>query len=74
VALVVAFPKQVTMFLDAPIQYDLKNIEIDVPAVGGEAPAFTVPEKSADPLQDLLNRQQKEEESANDDLMKQFKK
>ena len=74
VALVVAFPKQVTMFLDAPIQYDIKNIEIDVPGVGGEPPTFTVPEKSTDPLQDMLNQQEKEQESANDALMKELKK
>ena len=36
VALVVAFPKQVTMFLDKPLAYDLENMEIEVPAIGSE--------------------------------------
>jgi hypothetical protein len=34
VALVIAFPKQVTMLLDEPVQYDLQKIQIDVPGIG----------------------------------------
>jgi TRAP-type mannitol/chloroaromatic compound transport system permease large subunit len=32
VALVVAFPKQVTMFLDKPVDYDLDKVKIEMPA------------------------------------------
>jgi tripartite ATP-independent transporter DctM subunit len=74
VALVIAFPKQVTMFLDKPIEYDLKNMEIEVPAIGSEnAPTpFTAPGKSGDALQDLLNQQQNEADKAGEELQKQF--
>ena len=76
VALVIAFPKQVTMFLDKPITYDLKNIQIDVPAVGSETtPGFTAPDsKGLDPLQQMLDKQQKDADKANEDLVKQLTK
>jgi hypothetical protein len=49
-------------------------MEIEVPAIGSEnAPTpFTAPGKSGDPLQDLLNQQEKDAEKANEDLLKQF--
>jgi hypothetical protein len=82
VALVVAFPKQVTMFLDKPVQYDLQNIEINVPGIGREDkepgkavdPQQQAPAKSGDPLQDLLNQPQGDEEKAGKALEDAFKK
>jgi TRAP-type mannitol/chloroaromatic compound transport system permease large subunit len=82
VALVVAFPKQVTMFLDKPVQYDLQNIEINVPGIGREEkdpgkavdPQQQAPAKSGDPLQDLLNQPQGDEEKAGKALEDAFKK
>ena len=73
VALVVGFPKQVTMFLDKPIEYDLKGMEIEVPGIGSETvpPPSTSPGKSSDPLQDMLN-QQNEADKAGEELQKQF--
>jgi hypothetical protein len=36
VALVIAFPKQVTMFLDEPERIDLDKVRIEIPAESGE--------------------------------------
>jgi len=74
VALVVAFPHQVTMFLDKPLDLDLNEVRIDVPAIGSEtAPQLEPAEKSGDPLQDMLDRQQKDADKGNEDLMDQLK-
>jgi TRAP-type mannitol/chloroaromatic compound transport system permease large subunit len=58
VALVIAFPKQVTMFLDAPIAYDLDKVKIELPGFEEQIPApepdASEPQpKSGDPLRDL---------------------
>ena len=78
VALVVAFPKQVTMFLDKPIAYDLDKVIIEVPAIGEpQTPGSgsSAPGKSSgDPLQDLLNQQQEESEKAGKAIEDAFKK
>ncbi|HVE48659.1 MAG TPA: TRAP transporter large permease subunit [Casimicrobiaceae bacterium] len=75
VALVVAFPKQVTMFLPKPVQYDLKNIEIEVPGIGSEiVPKAGDPDKALDPLQEMLRKQDKDAEKANEELEKGLKK
>ncbi len=74
VALVIAFPHQVTMFLDKPLDLDLNEVRIDVPAIGSEtAPQLEPAEKSGDPLQDMLDKQQKDADEGNEDLMNQLK-
>src|SRR5215207_7024139 len=55
VALVIAFPKQVTMFLDKPLVYDPQKIEIEIEGIGVDEKGTT---KSGDPLQDMLNQPQ----------------
>ena len=49
-------------------------MQIEVPAIGSEnAPhVHGDPSKSGDPLQDLLNQQQKDADKAGEDLQKQF--
>jgi len=77
VALVVAFPKQVTMFLDTPVAYDLDKVKIEVPAIGEPeipTPGQGAPAKSGDPLQDLLNKQEETDEKAGKALEDAFKK
>jgi TRAP-type mannitol/chloroaromatic compound transport system permease large subunit len=49
VALVIAFPKQVTMFLDKPLDVDLDKVKFDIPASGGET----------NPADDILKELQK---------------
>ncbi|HEY8242005.1 MAG TPA: TRAP transporter large permease subunit [Casimicrobiaceae bacterium] len=56
VALVVAFPAQVTMLLDKPVQYDLQKIQIDVPQIGEKD--IVVPSGS-DPGQEATKEQDK---------------
>jgi tripartite ATP-independent transporter DctM subunit len=76
VALVVAFPKQVTMFLDKAVTYDLDKVQIEVPAIGESdtKPAPGAPAQTGDPLQDLLNKQQEDAEKAGKALEDAFKK
>jgi TRAP-type mannitol/chloroaromatic compound transport system permease large subunit len=77
VALVVAFPQQVTMFLDKPQVLDVENVQIEVPAIGEpETPAATQgePAKSGDPLQDMLNKEQEDTDKAGRALEDAFKK
>ncbi|MDH5285564.1 MAG: TRAP transporter large permease subunit [Betaproteobacteria bacterium] len=74
VALVVAFPHQVTMFLDKQRDLDLDDVRIEVPAFGSEPDAQQAPaEKSGDPLKDMLDEQQKDADKGNEDLMNQLK-
>ena len=56
VVLVIAFPKQVTMFLDEPVKIDLKTIKIELEG------DIKVPDSPADKA--------KSQDSGNDDLMK----
>jgi TRAP-type mannitol/chloroaromatic compound transport system permease large subunit len=78
VALVVAFPKQVTMFLPEQQVYDLDAVRIDVQTIEEAAqasgePAAAPAEKSGDPLQDMIREQQDEQDKAARDLMEQLK-
>jgi TRAP-type mannitol/chloroaromatic compound transport system permease large subunit len=78
VALVVAFPRQVTMFLPEQQIYDLDAVKIDVQTIEDAEPASGEPsaapaEKSGDPLQDMLKEQQDEQDKAARDLMDQLK-
>ncbi|MCC6193798.1 MAG: TRAP transporter large permease subunit, partial [Burkholderiales bacterium] len=61
VALVIAFPKQVTMFLDKPVTVDLDKVQIEVPQIGEGDPSAPAA-KTGDPLLDLINKQQEESE------------
>ena len=68
VALVVAFPKQVTMFLDKPSTYDLDEDRdrrarrsAAIESAGDADGAGRAPAKTGDPLQDMLNQQQEDE-------------
>ena len=76
VALVVAFPKQVTMFLDKPLTLDVDKVIIDIPGIGGtepSAPGQTVPGQPGDPLRDMLNKEE-DADKAGKDLQDAFKK
>ena len=78
VALVVAFPKQVTMFLDKPIDVRPRQGEdrgARRSASRDRADAGTSPAKSGDPLQDMLNQQQEDDaDKAGKALEDAFKK
>jgi hypothetical protein len=87
VALVVAFPKQVTMFLDKPIDVDLDKVKIELQSpdavrdeaadimksFGGQAPA-TEPDKAAAPEKgpEPGKPDEPDKSSEADDLMKAF--
>ena len=76
VALVVAFPKPVTMFLDKPVTLDLDKVQIEVPAIGeSDTKPAPPPGQTGDPLQDMLNQKQEEDtEKAGKALEDAFKK
>ena len=83
VALVVAFPKQVTMFLDKPLEVDLDKVKIELQqepeagkqdvddimkSFGGSAPGKAAePDKAAEPA-----KAEDPAKSEADDLMKAF--
>jgi tripartite ATP-independent transporter DctM subunit len=82
VAMVIAFPKQVTMFLDKPLDVDLDKVKIELQSpdavrddssdimksFGGQIPApAPAPDKAGEPKKD-----EPEKSSADDDLMKAF--
>ncbi len=85
VALVVAFPKQVTMFLDTPVVYDLDKVKIELPEFGVDektpeqkaadekSGTISAPAQTGDVLQDMLNKQQGDEDKAAQDLQDSFK-
>jgi len=45
VALVIAFPKQVTMFLDQPASIDLDKVRIEIPAEAERRPSGAADEE-----------------------------
>jgi len=88
VGLVIAFPQMVMVYKDDGPQVDPTKIQIDIPAADfGSTPQVEVPaapgapagggsqapEKSGDPLQDMLNQQQQDADKANEDLQNQLR-
>jgi TRAP-type mannitol/chloroaromatic compound transport system permease large subunit len=74
VALVIAFPKQVTMFLDKPLDVDLNKVKIDIPASEQtEKPEDILRDlQKGSPAQVAPEKARTDEEKAAEELQKQL--